>query len=460
MACDSIKLQFRTSRCEARSSSGLYHTLIREAFPTVLYPSLFYLSLSLLLGPTSVLNLFRPLSEWFSGKVSPTADNDNASSLPADAPVPIIWMFGKTGSGKSSVIATITGAEEAEIGGGFRPTTRLNREFAFPTTETPLVRFMDTRGIGEANLASESDEASSPDWLPSGKQADLVLVTIRVTDHSLDELVASLKLIRGQSPSRPILLALTSLHDAYAGKPHPSSEILETLADLEIAQSDARLPGSLSRSLTAQLDRFAGLVDHTVAIDLTKPEDGFDPCDLGADRLFEAVLDHLPAAMRQTLATMDLVKDELRTSHAKSVESVILTHAAIAAGAAAVPLAWVDMPVVLGTQTHMAHRIAKLHGTTFDKTAMARLSAVLGGRMAMRMLVRGVAKAVPVLGSAVNSASAFAMTYAAGKVCHWYFEKVSLGHVPSEAEIANVYREQIAMGRDYWSRRRESESSS
>jgi len=40
------------------------------------------------------------------------------------APIPLLWLFGKTGSGKSSIIRMLTGATEAEIGNGFRPQTK------------------------------------------------------------------------------------------------------------------------------------------------------------------------------------------------------------------------------------------------------------------------------------------------------------------------------------------------
>ena len=39
------------------------------------------------------------------------------------APVPVFWLFGKTGSGKTSIIKFLTGAQSAEIGNGFAPQT-------------------------------------------------------------------------------------------------------------------------------------------------------------------------------------------------------------------------------------------------------------------------------------------------------------------------------------------------
>ena len=53
-------------------------------------------------------------------------------TLVKDAPIPVFWLFGKTQSGKTCIIKFLTGAEDAEIGHGFRPCTRFSREYEFP----------------------------------------------------------------------------------------------------------------------------------------------------------------------------------------------------------------------------------------------------------------------------------------------------------------------------------------
>ena len=242
---------------------------------------------------------------------------------------------------------------------------------------------------------------------------------------------------------------ITALHDACPGGTALNPNSLDDLANLDASDCD----DDLTRCVSAHLTQFRGLYDTAVAIDLTRPEDGFFPCDFGGDRLFEAIMKHMPAAMQQTLATMEKLKTDLHDSGTRRVDTLILTHATLAAGAAAVPVAWVDMPVVLGLQTHLAHRIAKQHGQTLTPASLTRLSAILGGRAAIRMALRGFAKAIPVVGSAVNSAAAFAFVFATGKVLDWYFAQVAAGHVPSEDEIADAYADQLQAARDYWRRR-------
>ena len=48
-------------------------------------------------------------------------------------PIPVIWLFGKTQSGKTSIVKFLTGADSAEIGNGFQPCTRFSRHYLFPS---------------------------------------------------------------------------------------------------------------------------------------------------------------------------------------------------------------------------------------------------------------------------------------------------------------------------------------
>ncbi len=53
-------------------------------------------------------------------------------------PVPTLCLLGRTQSGKSSITKYLTGSDDAEIGEGFRPTTKHAREYPFPNADSPL----------------------------------------------------------------------------------------------------------------------------------------------------------------------------------------------------------------------------------------------------------------------------------------------------------------------------------
>lgn len=365
--------------------------------------------------------------------------------LLAEAPIPCLWLFGKTGSGKTSIIRYLTGAADAEIGSGFRPQTRHSRLYNFPESDLPIVQFLDTRGLGEIGYDPAEDIETFHN------QAHLVIVVVRATDQATAAVTEPLARIRRSGPQRPVLLAVTSLHDAYAGLQHPHPDPFgRTPRPLPDG-----LPENLEKCLRAQYDRFDGLFDRAVPIDLTKPEDGFANPEFGGDRLKQAILDLLPAAYRQTLLQMEHVRGELDDLHQRRSDRIILAHCVVSASVAAVPLPWIDIPMVMAVQSHLIHRLAIANHQSLDSRALLQLSGVMGGRIALRMGLREFLKFIPWVGMAANAAAAFAFTYASGKAATWYFLKVNAGHIPTAEELQQVYREQLEAGARLWRTTRE-----
>jgi len=65
-------------------------------------------------------------------------------------------------------------------------------------------------------------------------------------------------------------------------------------------------------------------------------------------------------------------------------------------------------------------------------------------------MIREGLKFVPWVGMAANAAAAFAYTFAGGMVWNWYFTEVRAGHVPTEAELREVYRSQLQRATELW----------
>jgi predicted GTPase len=89
----------------------------------------------------------------------------------AQAAAPVVWLLGKTGAGKTAVISALTGDSRAEIGEGFAPCTRTAAFYDVPL-QAPLLRFLDTRGLGETSYDPTTDIA----WCEG--QSHLVLVAV------------------------------------------------------------------------------------------------------------------------------------------------------------------------------------------------------------------------------------------------------------------------------------------
>src|SRR5436190_2577900 len=153
--------------------------------------------------------MFKTIKRWFSSAPRDEELHERLSELRGKTAVPVIWLLGKTQSGKTSIIKYLTGAEDAEIGQGFQPCTRFSRVYHFPTPDAPLITFLDTRGLEEPGYDATED------LVEFHRQAHVLLVTVKVLDHALEKLVREVRKLRGQESHRPVVLALTCLHEAY-----------------------------------------------------------------------------------------------------------------------------------------------------------------------------------------------------------------------------------------------------
>lgn len=382
--------------------------------------------------------MLQPIKNWFSRSRSQAGIEERLEKLRQKAPVPLIWLFGKTQSGKTSIIKFLTGASDAEIGQGFRACTRFSREYSFPTEEAPLVRFLDTRGVDEPNY----DPAEDLDRF--NQQAHLVVVTVKALDHAQGNLLEHLRAIRRAQPSRPIILALTCLHEAYPQQQHPAKYPFGT------EREQKEVPEELARTVAEQKRRFGDLVDHVVPIDLTRPEEGFAEANYGGRRLKEVLIAALPAAYRQTLITLDEAGTDLRDAYSKQVLPHILGYSTLAATAGAFPIPWVDLLILPAIQTQMIYHLARLYGQPLSAARFTELASTLGLGMLLRQAAREVMKFIPYVGSVAGGALGAASTFALGKAFCYYYSAVHQGHVPTAEELKRYYHEQLQLAQQKW----------
>ncbi|MCA9127736.1 MAG: 50S ribosome-binding GTPase [Planctomycetales bacterium] len=368
--------------------------------------------------------------------------------LPAENPIPCVWLFGKTGSGKSSVVRYLTGAQSATIGAGYRPETKTSNRYDFPDATDPLFSFLDTRGLGEASYDPHEDIQQF------SSNTQLMIVTVRVCDHALESIINPLQQIRKASPERVVILVVTCLHEAVQGDLTAGADAIPNgQEDQAIAPGRAklasRLPPKLETMLEEKQRQFAGLYDRLIPVDLTQPEDGFAEPNFGGQQLKQAILDKLPSAYRQALLALNHLSQGL-SSRQQRARWQVLASSALAGTAGAVPVPWVDIPAVLGIQTHLAIRIAKIYDQEIRAADWAALSTAAGTRVALRLAARGVLKFIPYLGMAAGAAGSFAFTYALGMSWDWYFANMRGGRVPDAESLKVVFAEQLKRGHDLW----------
>jgi uncharacterized protein (DUF697 family)/predicted GTPase len=389
--------------------------------------------------------LWDAVKRTVTGDSSPPPELEAAlADLRTKTPAPVFWLLGKTQSGKTSVIRYLTGAEDAAIGSGFRPCTKTSRLYQFPTPDAPLLTFLDTRGVDEPGYDPAEDIAAFD------PKAHVVLVTVKATDFAQGNVRHALEKIRAASRSRPVVLAITCLHEAIPRQPHPDPYPFGTLATDPHAPVPDTVPEHLRECIDEHRRAFGDLFDHCVPIDLTKSEDGFAEPNYGGEQLKQTLLNVLPGAYRQTLLRLKEATDTLKDVHLRHAMPIVLGYTSVAGTAGAVPLPFVDMVLLPGIQARMAHHLAEIYGQPMTTDRLKEIGAAVGVGMMARTLARQAVKFIPFVGSAVGATVAAASTYALGRALCYYFEAVCEGHVPTSDSLRKVYHEQYAAAEKQW----------
>ena len=341
-------------------------------------------------------------------------DAGTGAALPEampEAAIPVIWLLGKSGAGKSSLVRVLTGLDAAEVGNGFRPCTKSAAMFDFPPDD-PLLRFLDTRGLGEAGYDPAEDLAASEG------RAHVVLAMARLDDPVQGEVAEALAKATRSSPRMPAILVLTG-------------------AD-QIEDEGTRRRAAAA--ITAQFERAMGRAPTTVEVAL--PQTGTP--DIEALR--EALAEALPQA------ALLLFRRSARGDEARRFETVrkrVLFYAGLAAASDLAPL--VGVVSVPAAQAAMLAELGRGYGIIWTRATAASFLATLGAGIAARYAVifglRQVGKLIPVIGqTAVSAASgtiSFATTYALGRAAAFFLHHRARHEPLGRAELRKVYAEAL-----------------
>jgi uncharacterized protein (DUF697 family) len=360
---------------------------------------------------------------------------------------PVVWLLGKVQSGKSSIVRTLTGLSDIEIGSGFKATTKVAHIFDYPAT-SPVIRFLDTRGLGEAKYESTADVQTG------SHQSDLVLVVMKALDHQQSSVLDALRAARYRRPDIPVVVAQTTLHEAYASG---AAHLLPYPFGGDPGLWTSALPHDLTRSLAAQRESLGSIpMASTVAfvpIDFTLRDDGYQPQDYGMPALVAALEAAAPASLVTSIrAALQVANAGL----AAGANPQILQYATAAAAADLVPVA--GAVAVPGIQAAMLRSLATVYGVSWDRRTTAQFAACFGTGTVTRMLsmfgIRELVKLVPVYGQTAGAAAAaaasFATTYAMGKAATYFLGQRRLGDADTsgvQKAYADALRQAFIMHR-------------
>lgn len=356
----------------------------------------------------------------------------------AASAAPILWLLGKVQSGKSSIVQRLTGAGEAEVGEGFKPVTRSARMFSFPA-DAPLLRFLDTRGLGETGYDPAEDIAAA------AAKAELLLVVMRAGDPAQSAVIEAVRAARGSHPAWPVVVAQTWLHALYPHPPaHPQPYPFA-------APDDPAVPAAVARCLAHQRGLFDALPGsgpvRFVPMDLTRAADGLPPEDYGLEALLDTLQDVLPQAVADRLMALPGTHGDRQ---ADGAQAEILGYAFAAAGADTVPV--VAIAAVPAIQGAMLYRLGRRFAVDWTASDVASLLGALGSAVLVRQgamfALREAAKLVPVYGqvggAAAAALSSFAFTYALGCAARAYLKGRQSGQAATRQAIRDAYRDALA----------------
>ncbi len=297
--------------------------------------------------------------------MSTLADTHTPIAESARRFAPVVWLLGKVQSGKTSIIRVLTQSSDAEIGSGFRACTKTARVFDFPN-EAPIIRFLDTRGLGEVGY-DPSDDIGFCEG-----RSHLIVAVVKALDVEQQVVLDVIHATKWRHPDWPVVVAQTSLHEAYL--PGQSHVLPYPFGS---TPSGAAVPDHLARTLEYQRALFQALPGRGalsfVPIDFTRPDDGLEPADYGREALVGALMQAAPAAVAIALAELPPSQGD---GSARRSNAHILGFALAAGASDGFPVAGaIAVPMV---QAAMLRQLAKLYGVPWDRQAYAEFAGALG----------------------------------------------------------------------------------
>lgn len=337
--------------------------------------------------------------------VNPASDEriKKASEVNIES-IPKIMLLGKTGSGKSSLIKEMTGSN-VEIGKGWKPCTMSLSEYAFPSEDKPILKFIDTRGVGEAGFEHESSISSDVEqFLPIA----MTIIVAKLDDPEQDISYELIKKVKAFKDSKKLLV----------------------LTGLDLVDEPEKIIQHHKEKLSAFSSDF-----ECVAVDFK--------AKIGIEDLDSKLCDFLP--LLDDLIQKKTHSDQ-ESENFDKLKTEVLWYSGVAGGADAIPVVGaVSVPAIQGK---MLYDLATKYDLEWDKKLMTEFFSCLGASFMLSYAgsfgARQLSKLIPVwgqtAGSAASAAIGFASTFAIGRVACMYFYHKSRGESVCSEDLREQYK--------------------
>ncbi|CED71615.1 putative uncharacterized protein [Aliivibrio wodanis] len=331
--------------------------------------------------------------------------------------LPTLWLLGKTGAGKSSFIQALTGLSSVEVGNGFAPCTMTAEAYEFPQ-DKPIMRFLDTRGLGEADYDPKDDLEEI------GQSGHALVVVMKADEPEQSSVIAALKQIKKKKKIKHLLL----IHTAVLLSEKANRDRQTTFNEQQVKE----VWGKNVEAISVDFETSDGSIHNY-------------------DALIEKLTKLLPV-----IGMMVENKDHATVEEANfdKVEKEVLWYSGSAGASDLIPgVGLVSVPAI---QAKMLHSLANQYGVEWNKKAFSELIGTLGSSFALQYGVklgaRQLVKLIPVYGQTVGAVAAAAMsfgtTYGLGRAACFYFYHKSKGEDVSEQDMQDLYKNSLKKGKE------------
>ncbi len=324
--------------------------------------------------------------------------------------LPTIWLLGKTGAGKSSLMKALTNGTNIDIGNGFSSCTLHTHVYPFPS-QHPSVKFLDTRGLVEVNYDPTEDIALATQC------GHLLTVVTKVEDIEQSDVLTALKVIKRSKKIKHILLVYTAIK--------------------QVSEVDAQ---RLIQYQQTQFEQVWGQPIAHVAVDFE--------CDNGTTHQLNTLIDSLSEQL-PIIGLMIEQKDHLcaEEDNFDQLENDVLWYAGTASATDLLPaVGLVSVPAI---QAKLLHSLATQYGIHWDKRVFSEFIGALGTTFSLqygvRLGIRELVKFVPYYGKTLGAMTAavmsFGTTYGLGRVACYFFYQKKYAHPIDTKHMKKLYQQ-------------------
>lgn len=318
-------------------------------------------------------------------------------------------MFGKTGTGKSTLINAVFGSEVAKTGIG-EPVTQGSHLYV---DRRGTLGIMDTQGleIGRDDGALIKELRQVVKDLrkkPLSEQIHCAWYCVRGMDRRFEE--SEDKFIRALAELEiPVLLVLTQV-PMRDGQFHPDAVSLAR----HIESLKLPIIGGRPFMTYAMRDQFSGQPPY------------------GLSEVLQATFQAVPEAVQAALVAAQRIDLDAK---ARAAQAFIGATVTASAAVAATPIPFSDAALLVPLQLAMMARIAQLYGMSADKAAIAAVASTAVATTAGRASLTGLIKLIPgvgtVTGGVIGASVASTFTFAIGQAWLVVCQKAAGGGLPS-----------------------------